>query len=193
MLHYGVVPFIDSAYLGLGKGFNEDAWALRLLINTFPEALFAVSFSKNFGLYRERTGALFALSADAHAKRAVDTQIRQVARANYSNPPDHGAEIVATILAEPSLKTRWHAELVDAANRMREIRNLLASHGSAGGTQLSQLREQNGMFSLLSLDGDQVLRLRQDFAIYMPSSGRINVAGLQVETIDQFCSALDLL
>jgi aspartate/tyrosine/aromatic aminotransferase len=193
MLQYGVIPFIDSAYLGLGKSFKDDAWGLRLLLSTFPEALVAVSFSKNFGLYRERTGALFVLSQNATCKQAVDTQLRSIARATYSNPPDHGAEIVATILSSPSLKALWHSELVDAANRMREVRNQLSSHGSAGSIQLSQLKAQNGMFSLLSIDANQVERLRNDFGIYMPASGRINVAGLQVETIEPFVSALHSL
>nr|WP_256256272.1 aromatic amino acid transaminase [Pseudomonas agarici] len=193
MLQYGVIPFIDSAYLGMGKSFKEDAWGLRLLVNTFPEALVAVSFSKNFGLYRERTGVLFALSPNASCKRAVDTQLRSVARATYSNPPDHGAEIVATILASPSLKAQWHSELTEAANYIREIRNRLASYENAGAIQLSHVKAQNGTFSLLSIDYDQVLKLRRDFGIYVPYSGRINVAGLQIETIDPFVSALHSL
>jgi aromatic-amino-acid transaminase len=179
MARRGITPFIDIAYQGLGRGLDEDAYGARLILESAPEAVVAVSCSKNFGLYRERTGAIFALCKDpAAAQRALSNMIT-IARANYSMPPDHGAAIVRVILSTPDLRESWRAELETMRTRMSALRGVLADAARAIGLDLEAFRDQTGMFSLLPLSPEQVLDLRTSDAIYMPEMGRINIAGVR--------------
>ncbi|KRB79761.1 aromatic amino acid aminotransferase [Sphingomonas sp. Root710] len=182
----GVLPLIDLAYQGLGRGLDEDAQGARIVLDTVGEGLLAYSCDKNFGLYRERVGALYALSRDADTASVVQSNLLSLARANWSMPPDHGAAIVRVILSDPALTADWKAELAEMRDRIRGIRILLA----AADPTLSPLTGQHGMFSTLPLTPQQVARLREERGIYMPASGRINLAGLTPETIHAFVDAL---
>jgi aromatic-amino-acid transaminase len=182
----GVLPLIDLAYQGLGAGLDADAAGVRIVLDHVDEALIAYSCDKNFGLYRERTGALFAVSRNAAAAAVTQSNLLSLARANWSMPPDHGAAIVRTILEDEALTADWRLELEEMRSRLVGIRQLLAAADPA----LSALTGQYGMFSTLPLSPDQVRVLREVHAIYMPSSGRINVAGLTPATVPRFVAAL---
>ncbi|ATE64650.1 amino acid aminotransferase [Rhizorhabdus dicambivorans] len=186
MRERGVLPLIDLAYQGLGRGLDEDAAGARILLETVGEGLLAYSCDKNFGLYRERVGALYALAGEAAAAGVVQSNLLALARANWSMPPDHGAAIVRVILSDPALAADWRTELAEMRDRIRGIRALLAD----ADPRLAPLRGQQGMFSTLPLTPQQVARLRDERGIYMPASGRINLAGLTAETIPTFVDAL---
>ncbi|HVK89950.1 MAG TPA: amino acid aminotransferase [Mycoplana sp.] len=180
----GLLPLVDSAYQGFGKGLEADSAGLRTLLGAVPEALVAVSCSKNFGLYRERTGAIFAVAATKDAALSVRTNLAGLARTSYSMPPDHGAAIVSMILGDPALKADWTAELETMRMRVATIRQRLAAGLARRWQVLTAIAEQEGMFSLLPLEEADVMRLRADQAIYMPGSGRINIAGLKSAEVD---------
>lgn len=180
----GLIPLIDSAYQGFGKGLDADAAGLRGVLAAVPEALVAVSCSKNFGLYRERTGAVYGVAASKEAAETVRTNFVSLARANYSMPPDHGAAIVSTILGDEALKADWMAELETMRRRVASIREKLAAGLARRWQVLTAMAEQEGMFSLLPLAEADVLRLRHDHGIYMPGSARINIAGLKTAEVD---------
>jgi aromatic-amino-acid transaminase len=182
----GVLPLIDLAYQGLGQGLDEDAAGTRLTLDTVGEGLIAYSCDKNFGLYRERVGALYAVSRSAAQAGVVQSNLLSLTRANWSMPPDHGAAIVRIILEDPDLSADWRSELAEMRERIQEIRDLLAGADPA----LAPLATQRGMFSTLPLSADEVARLRDERGIYMPSSGRINLAGLTPETVPPFVNAL---
>jgi len=182
----GVLPLIDLAYQGLGQGLDEDAAGTRLTLDTVGEGLIAYSCDKNFGLYRERVGALYAVSRSAAQAGVVQSNLLSLTRANWSMPPDHGAAIVRIILEDPDLSADWRSELAEMRERIQEIRDLLAGADPA----LAPLATQRGMFSTLPLSTDEVSRLRDERGIYMPSSGRINLAGLTPETVPPFVNAL---
>lgn len=189
----GVTPLIDLAYHGLGHGLEEDAAGMLAMLARVPEALIAYSCDKNFGLYRDRVGALFTLlhtPAD-HAK--VESNQFVLARAMWSMPPDWGGSVVQTILADPALTQIWKAELEGMCARMREVRATLAAAGQIGSVDLTAVGNQNGLFSVLDLSPDQVKQLREDNAVYMAGSGRINVAGLTSPQIPLFLDALRAL
>lgn len=190
MARRGLVPLIDVAYQGLGTGLEDDVAGARAALAGLPEALVAVSFSKNFGLYRERTGALFVMAPGTEARTTALSNMLAMARANYSMPPDHGAAVVRTILENAALRASWHAELVQMCARINGIRRRLATLGRRGPCDLAPLAHQRGMFSLLQLTTADVSRLRDRHAIYMPGSGRINVAGLRADQIERFAEAL---
>jgi len=181
----GLLPLIDLAYQGLGQGLEEDAAGMRLMLRSVPDALVAYSCDKNFGLYRERTGALFALSCDSARLDLAASNIKALARANWSMPPDHGAAVVRVILEDDSLSNAWRQELEAMRQRIVEVRQTL----SKAGTALRFLEGQHGMFAQLSLSPAQVAALRQDHAVYMAGSGRINLAGLTPSTIPTFAQA----
>ena len=181
----GVLPLIDLAYQGLGAGLEQDAAGMRIVLQAVDEALIAYSCDKNFGLYRERTGALFAVSHTSADALVVQSHLLALSRANWSMPPDHGAAVVATILAEPQLDADWRAELDTMQRRIAEVRETLAREGPA----LAPLRDGYGMFAMLPLTSDQVELMRARYGIYMPRSGRINLAGLEPTTIDPFLAA----
>lgn len=180
----GAVPLIDLAYQGLGAGLGEDAAGLRLVLDTVDTAMVAYSFDKNFGLYRERTGALF-VRARGHAD-LVRSNILQLARCNWSMPPDHGAAVVRVVLEDAGLTAQWRAELDGMRQRLVSVRHALAE----ADPRLEPLRDQHGLFSLLPLTPAQVETLRRDHAVYMAGSGRINLAGLTADTVQPFVQAL---
>jgi aspartate aminotransferase len=175
-----LVPFLDLAYQGFGVGLDEDAAAVRLVAASVPEALVAVSFSKNLGLYRERVGALITVSENPTAADAATSHVLQTARSIYSMPPDHGAAIAAQIFADPALRQLWSAELAAMRERIREMRGLLARRlrAALGDGSYDFLERQHGMFSLLGVSAEAVDRLRERHHIYMLSDSRMNLAGL---------------
>ncbi|AWK88161.1 amino acid aminotransferase [Azospirillum thermophilum] len=179
----GVLPLVDLAYQGFGRGLEEDAAGLRHLIAAVPETLVAVSSSKSFGLYRERTGAIFAVSASADAAALARSNLMALARTSYSMPPDHGAAVVRTILGDEALTRDWREELEGMRARIVGLRRALAAGLAPVWPALSAIEGQEGMFSLLPLTEAEVLRLRAEHAIYMPTSGRINIAGLKTADV----------
>jgi aromatic-amino-acid transaminase len=182
----GLVPLLDLAYQGLGDGLEADAKGVRAVMERLDEALLAYSCDKNFGLYRERTGALFLRARDAGAARSAYSNALACARANWSMPPDHGAEVVARILESETLNARWLGELDGMRARIADVRKRLA----AADPVFAPLARQKGMFSLLPVDTAAVSRLKSDHAVYMAGSGRINVCGLAPDNIDRFVAAL---
>jgi aspartate/tyrosine/aromatic aminotransferase len=188
----GLLPLLDFAYQGFADGIDEDAAGLKAFIRPGAEMLACSSFSKNFSLYRERVGALFAVAPTAEAAQSVQTQIDRVIRANYSNPPGHGAEIVNTVLRDPGLRKQWEGEVATMRNRINGMRTelvkALKDHGVPG--DYSFIERQRGMFSFSGLTKDQVERLREEYAIYVVGSGRINVAGLTPCNIDRVAESI---
>ncbi|WP_120716391.1 amino acid aminotransferase [Tsuneonella amylolytica] len=184
------LPIIDVAYQGLGHGMEEDAAGLRTVLAAVPEALVAYSCDKNFGLYRDRVGAFYVMADEGSRLPAIMSNAAALARANWSMPPDHGAAAVRLILRDDKLTAQWLDELERMRSRMRQVRERLATAGTVGNVDLAPLGEQNGLFSMLPLSKEQIQRLRDDHAIYMAGSGRINVAGLTQGNIDKFVEAL---
>lgn len=182
----GLMPFIDLAYQGLGEGLDTDAYGTRRVLACVEEALVAYSCDKNFGLYRERTGALFVLSRDEAVASVVYGNLLALARVNWSMPPDHGAAAVRTILESKELRPVWRAELEGMCRRVNQVRQALA----AADPRLGFLSRQRGMFSQLPIMPAAVTALRHDHGIYMAGSGRINLAGLQVADAEIFVGAL---
>ncbi|MBT2481113.1 aromatic amino acid transaminase [Streptomyces sp. ISL-94] len=181
----GWVPFVDLAYHGLGGGLEADLAATRMLAARVPEMLIAVSCSKNFGLYSDRTGCAIVLGASGQAVRHAETTLQNAARTLYSMPPEHGAAVVTTILEDERLSALWRAELDVMRGRIAANRTDLTAHLSALGceVQARSLARQKGMFSMLPLSAEQMLRLRRQFAIYGTTSGRINIAGIPAHRI----------
>lgn len=182
----GLLPIIDLAYQGLGDGMEEDAYGLRAVLAAVPEALVAYSCDKNFGMYRDRVGAVYAMVADPANLPVVLSNGATLARAAWSMPPDHGAAAVRIILNDPALTAMWLDELDTMRTRMRQVRARLAEAGAQGGIDFTPLGGQNGLFSVLPLSAEQILTLRRDHGIYMAGSGRINAAGLTMGNIDKF-------
>ncbi len=180
MLRRRLVPFLDLAYQGFGASLEEDAAGIRLVAQTVPEALIAVSFSKNLGLYRERVGALITLSEGEQAADAVVSHVLQIARGIYSMPPDHGAAIAAHIFNHPALLAAWRAELEAMRMRIVSMRSLLAAElrRVTGEAAFDFLGSQRGMFSLLGVSTAAVGALRDRHHIYMLSDSRMNLAGI---------------
>ena len=188
----GFTPFIDTAYQGLAEGLDEDAFGLRLFADLVPEMIVAASCSKNFGLYRDRVGAVVFVGQDAETADIIASQAMVAARSNYSMPPAHGAGIVATILADTGLRQSWEAELAGVRNRIQAMRELLAERlqANAAGIDFSFITRQKGMFSFLGISPAQLNRLREEFAIYIVGSTRVNVAGINLGNIDYLCSSV---
>ena len=188
----GFVPFIDTAYQGLAQGIDEDAFGTRLICAAVPEAIVAVSCSKNFGLYRERTGGVYLLGASAAAAQALMSQAMAAARQIYSMPPAHGAGIVSTILGDAALRDAWLSELAQVRGRIVAMRDLLARRleGNAAAIDFGFIPRQKGMFSFLGITPEQVRRLREEFAVYMVESTRINLAGINSRNIDHLAKSL---
>jgi len=181
-----LLPFFDFAYQGFGTGLDEDAFAVRHFLAQGHVMLMAHSCSKNFGLYNERTGAFFVVTGDATTATAAGSQIKRIIRSNYSNPPANGARIVSIILGSDVLRQEWETELADMRGRILKIRKELAHKLNAAGSSVDFgfIENQYGMFSFSGLNSEQVAVLKKDHAIYMPSSGRINVAGLSSKNLD---------
>jgi aspartate aminotransferase len=185
MLRRRLVPFVDLAYQGLGDDLLADVASTRLIFQELPEALLAVTFSKNLGLYRERVGALIVLSQSPDHAEAVQSHTMQITRSMYSMPPDHGAAVVATILGDADLTRAWTRELIPMRERIAGMRGMLADHlRDATGTDVfDYISTQRGMFSLLSIAVNVIDRLREQRHIYMTSDGRINVAGINPDNV----------
>jgi aromatic-amino-acid transaminase len=184
------LPVIDLAYQGLGEGMDADAYGVRKVVDAVPEALIAQSCDKNFGLYRDRVGALYVLGKDAAEVTRILSNGHALARAAWSMPPDHGAAAVRLVLRDPKLTEQWLDELQQMRARIRQVRATLAESGQIGNVDLAPLAQQNGMFATLPLSKEQIAALRQDHGIYMAGSGRINVAGLTTDNIPDFTAAL---
>ena len=187
-----LLPLVDFAYQGFADGIDDDAAGLKEFARPGAELLACSSFSKNFSLYRERVGALFALAPTAAAATSVQTQFDKVIRANYSNPPGHGAEIVNTILRDAGLRKQWEGEVATMRNRINDMRTSLVAalkkHGVPG--DYSFIERQRGMFSFSGLTKDQVDALQSEHAIYAVGSGRINVAGLTPANVDRVAECI---
>ena len=191
-LKNGFTPYIDVAYQGLADGVDADVAGVRHMLAAVPEAVVATSCSKNFGLYRERVGAVYFVTATRAQAEAVQTHAMAAARQIYSMPPAHGAAIVSTILGDPALKADWLEELGEVRGRINAMRALLAARleGNAAGKDFSFITRQKGMFSYFGITSQQVTRLREEFAVYMMESTRINLAGITPANIDDLATAV---
>ncbi|WP_342249061.1 aromatic amino acid transaminase [Sphingomonas sp. OTU376] len=189
----GLLPLVDLAYQGLGEGFCEDSLGTRILLAAAPFGLLAYSCDKNFGLYRERVGALWVTAPDAEQGAIAHSNLLALARANWSMPPDHGAAVVRVILEDAELTRIWREELDMVRERLAGLRRALASEGRIGKVDLTQIARGKGMFATLPLSRTQIDWLRDEHAIYLAGSGRINIAGFTLPTIARFCDALRAL
>ena len=185
-------PFIDIAYQGFGDGLDADAAATRKIASAFDECLIAASCSKNFGIYRERTGILMAISATAGAQPLTQQNLAFLNRQNYSFPPDHGARVVTTILNDPELRADWEAELEETRNTMLGLRKQLADElrRLSNSDRFDFLADHRGMFSLLGTTPEMVEKLRADHGIYMVGDSRMNIAGLNEATVPVLARAI---
>ncbi|GIX19476.1 MAG: aromatic amino acid aminotransferase [Erythrobacter sp.] len=186
----GTFPIIDAAYQGLGQGMEEDAAGLRAVLAAVPEAFIAYSCDKNFGQYRDRVGAFYIMAGEPGALETAFSNANALARAAWSMPPDHGGAVVRIILRDPDLTAQWLAEVDAMRARMREVRAALAAAGRAGRIDLAPLGSQNGLFAMLPVTKEEVAQLREEHAIYMAASGRINIAGLTSTNLPRFIAAL---
>ncbi len=187
----GAVPFIDLAYQGFGDGLEEDAAATRMIAARFPEVLIAASCSKNFGIYRERTGVLIALT-DPDRRAVVQGNLAFLNRQNYSFPPDHGARLVTMILEDDALRADWKAELEEVRQSMLTLRQTLADElrRATNSDRFDFVAHHRGMFSRLGLTEAQVVTLREKHGIYMVGDSRINIAGLNARTVPILAAAI---
>lgn len=189
----GALPLVDFAYQGFGDGIQEDAAGLRELARPGKELLVCSSFSKNFGLYSERVGALTLVAATSEQAEAALSHVRIAIRVNYSNPPQHGAAVVATVLANDDLRKEWESELASMRTRINGMRQLFVDTMKQKAPQhdFSFLRTQKGMFSFSGLTPMQVDELKTKHSIYIVvSGGRINVAGMTEQNMDELCTAI---
>ena len=186
-----LLPFIDMAYQGLGEGLEADAYGMRLFSAELPEVLCAVSCSKNFGLYRERTGALQVINETPAAADAAFSHLVRIARGIWSMPPDHGAAIVHGILAEPTLRTSWQAELAAMRQRIQSLRHEVVKQLRQHCPQrdFGFIATQRGMFSFLGISAEQVRELRERHHVYMTDDSRMNIAGLRAQNLEYFARA----
>ncbi len=188
----GWIPFVDFAYQGYGTGLEEDRAGLLALAKVCPEIVVASSFSKNFGLYQDRTGALTIIAANAKEADAAFSHVELVIRVNYSNPPAHGGLVVTTILKDANLRRQWQDELIGMRDHIASLRKTfvqaLAKHGVSG--DFSFISKQKGMFSFSGLTDEQVKFLRDKKSIYIVGGGRINVAGISTGNIDYLCTSI---
>jgi aspartate/tyrosine/aromatic aminotransferase len=190
-LAQGFLPMVDIAYQGFGDGLDEDAAGLRHMAARVPEMLIATSCSKNFALYRDRTGCAIVVSGSAEAQVAAKANLMTLMRITYSMPPDHGAAIVRTILTDPDLRKVWEDELTAMRTRMLSLRQSLADamRARANSDRFDFIADHRGMFSLIGATPEQVARLRDEFAIYIVGDSRLNIAGLREERMDEIAEA----
>lgn len=188
----GATPFVDIAYQGFGDGLEADAAGLRHLVSNLPETLIAASCSKNFGIYRERTGILMAISGDAAGTATAQANLAFLNRQNFSFPPDHGARLVTMILGDAKLRQMWSTELEDVRQGMLKLRKQLAQElrDRSGSDRFGFLAEHRGMFSRLGASPEQVEKLRKDHGIYMVGDSRMNIAGLNAQTVPLLAQAI---
>jgi aromatic-amino-acid transaminase len=182
----GLIPFVDIAYQGFGRGLEEDAYGVRLMLDHCDEVILAQSCDKNFSCYRDRVGSLFVKTGSIEATARAMVHVSQRAREMWSMPPDHGAACAHIILDDPELRERWVVELTAMRDRINSVRQRIA----AADPRLSFIGRQYGMFSMLPLSKEQVLGLRAEHGIYMADSGRFNVVGMADHAIDRFIEAV---
>lgn len=187
-----LVPYFDLAYPGLGRSLDADVYAIREAARTLPEFLVAASCSKSFGLYRERTGALFAVAGSPARRAALQSQLQNIARTMYSMPPAHGALLVDRVLADPALRKIWHEELLEMGGRLQGLRAALVREVQVlrPDVDFSWLAKQQGMFSLVGLSPDDVKTLRERDHVYMVGDSRINIAGLNEDNVPVVAKAI---
>ena len=181
-----LIPFVDIAYQGLGRGFAEDAAGLHRLLDACDEVIFSQSCDKNFGVYRDRVGSLFIKTARADQSKRAMGHVVQIAREMWSMPPDHGAACVRIVLEDVALRADWNAEVGEMRDRINRIRGRIAT----ADPRLAYIGDQFGMFSMLPVTVDQVRDLRERHAIYMADSGRFNVIGMADHAVDRFIAAV---
>jgi len=188
----GAVPFVDIAYQGFGDGLDADGAATRKIAAAFDNVLIAASCSKNFGIYRERTGILMAVTKDAGQRGVAQENMSFLNRQNFSFPPDHGARVVTTILNDPELRADWEAELEEVRLGMLQLRKDLSAElrRLSNSDRFDFLAEHRGMFSRLGTTPDKVEALRADHGIYMVGDSRMNIAGLNADTIPVLAKAI---
>ena len=182
----GLLPVVDIAYQGFGRGLDEDARGLRGVLSACDEVLIAQSCDKNFGVYRDRVGSFWVKTKSAQATKTAMAHVLQLAREAWSMPPDHGAAAVRIVLEDEGLRAQWMRELDAMRERIATVRERIA----ASDERLAFIADQFGMFSMLPLSREQVVHLREKHAIYMADSGRINIVGIADEAIDRFCAAV---
>jgi len=193
----GLLPLVDLAYLGLGDGVDEDASGLRLLANNCKEMIVVTSCSKNLGLYKERVGAVSAISANAGESERTLSNLANIARSIYSMPPDHGAALAAKVLTDTQLRENWLEELAQLRNRIKQVRTELSDGLNTRQNKIdfSFIKKEKGMFSFLGISRDHVIELRERFHIYMVESSRINIAGINQKNIsyiiESICHVID--
>jgi aspartate aminotransferase len=188
----GFLPLVDFAYQGFAVGLEEDAAGLRALCEALPESLVCSSFSKNFGLYNERVGALCAILPSRERADITASHVKRVIRANYSNPPAHGGAIVSVVLGDAELRALWRTEVDAMRERIARVRSSFVAALARRGVSrdFSFIEQQRGMFSFTGLTREQVRRLREEFAIYIVESGRINVAGVLDASLEPLADAV---
>ncbi len=188
----GLLPLFDFAYQGFARGLDEDAEGLRLFAEKCDEILVASSFSKNFGIYGERTGAFTLVAASAEIAATVFSQVKSIIRVIYSNPPKHGSALVAAILGDAELRAEWEQELAAMRDRIKQMRGLLVTTLKNKGVEqdFSFIERQNGMFSFSGLSKEQVVKMREDSGVYAVDSGRFNVAAMTTGNMDALCDAI---
>ncbi|WP_050528082.1 amino acid aminotransferase [Pseudorhodobacter aquimaris] len=188
----GAIPFIDNAYQGFGDGLDEDAAGLRLLASRLPELLIAASCSKNFGIYRERTGILIAVAPNAEMHGVVQQNLAFLNRQNFSFPPDHGARLVSMILTDPALRADWQEELESVRLNMLSLRESLVAELQrlSGSDRFGFLAQHRGMFSRIGATPEQVEALRRDHGVYMVGDSRMNIAGLNAQSVPVLAKAI---
>lgn len=192
MRRKGAIPFVDIAYQGFGDGLDQDAQITRQIAGAFDNCLIAASCSKNFGIYRERTGVLMAIAKDADQQPLTQQTLQFLNRQNYSFPPDHGARVVTTILNDPDLRADWEAELEETRNGMLALRQQLADELKrlTNSDRFDFLAHHRGMFSRLGTTPEMVEKLRAEHGIYMVGDSRMNIAGLNAETVPILAKAI---
>jgi aromatic-amino-acid transaminase len=187
-----LVPFLDMAYQGFGSGIAEDGAVIGKFVASGLDFFVSTSFSKSFSLYGERVGALSVLCHDKEEAGRVLSQLKMVIRANYSNPPTHGGQVVANVLNSPELRALWEKELAAMRVRIKEMRSMMVEKLKAAGVKqdMSFITQQVGMFSYSGLTKDQMVRLRNEFGVYGTDTGRMCVAALNSKNIDYVCRAI---
>lgn len=191
-LKNGFIPFVDIAYQGFGDGLEADAAGLRFMADRVPQMFIATSCSKNFGLYRERTGAAMVIAANIEIAMNAKAKLLQMARATYTMPPDHGAAIVGRILNDAALTLSWRTELDEMQKRLLGLRSNLcaALRDETQSTQFDFIEQHKGMFSVIGFNGDQMAVLKSEHGIYAVGDGRINIAGMQEQHIDYIAKSV---
>jgi aromatic-amino-acid transaminase len=192
LIRTGATPMVDIAYQGFGDGLDEDAAATRLIASSVPETIIAASCSKNFGIYRERTGMLMVVANDPAAQKLNQATLAYLNRQNFSFPPDHGARLVTMVLNDDALRGEWAKELEEMRTGMLGLREQLAAELQrlSGSDRFGFIAQHRGMFSRLGATPEQVEKLREDHAIYLVGDSRLNIAGLNKESVPVLAKAM---